>query len=140
MHSSRMRTGRSLTVCWCLLPGGVCLVWGGCAWSWGGSGIPACTEADPPPWTESQTPVETLPWPNFVAAGNYNFTPTTHQISTFSLPPYLLPSPQPQNFFVDFRFGYIKFRPPPESDIFKNFVETSDVHRKVTVSFSCGQS
>ena len=29
MHSSRMRTGRSLTVCWCLLPGGVvCLVWG----------------------------------------------------------------------------------------------------------------
>ena len=24
MHSSRMRTGRSLTVCWSLLPGGVC--------------------------------------------------------------------------------------------------------------------
>ena len=23
-----------------------------------------------PPWTESQTPVKTLPWPNFVAAGN----------------------------------------------------------------------
>ena len=41
MHSSRMRTGRSLTVCWSLLPGGVsapggrgesalggCLLWG----------------------------------------------------------------------------------------------------------------
>ena len=25
MHSSRMRTGRSLTVCWSLLPGGVCV-------------------------------------------------------------------------------------------------------------------
>ena len=49
MHSSRMRTGRSLTVCWRLLPGGglpgsggVCLVWGGSlvlegsAWSGGG--------------------------------------------------------------------------------------------------------
>ena len=31
MHSSRMRTGRSLTVCCSLLPGGGvdCLVWGG---------------------------------------------------------------------------------------------------------------
>ena len=62
MHSSRMRTGRSLTICCSLLPGrggsawsgggGVCLVRGGCclpgprggvclvrgvsAWSWGG--------------------------------------------------------------------------------------------------------
>ena len=36
-----------------------------------GGGIPACTEANTlPPWTESQTPVKTLPWPNFVAAGN----------------------------------------------------------------------
>ena len=65
MHSSRMRTGRSLTVCCSLLPGGGCLVRGGvcsrgCAWSGGvcsggGSaprgwvGIPACTEADTPP-------------------------------------------------------------------------------------------
>ena len=33
MHSIRMRTGRSLTVCWCLLPGG----WGGvCLVRWGG--------------------------------------------------------------------------------------------------------
>ena len=71
MHSSRMRTDRSLTVCWRLLPGGVwsrgvsglggCLVWGVGVWSGrpgpggggvvsgpGGGGIPACTEADPP--------------------------------------------------------------------------------------------
>ena len=130
MHSSRMRTGRSLTVCQSLLPrgggvcsggvvpgdclllGGVCsqgvsapggcLLLGGCllpgdvcsggclpprggVCSWGGlllggsslggvsapggCGIPVCTEADsPPPWTESQMPVKTLPWPNFVAA------------------------------------------------------------------------
>ena len=53
----------------CLLPGGAWsggLVPGGLVW---GGGIPACTEADPP-WTESQMPVKTLPWPNFVAAGN----------------------------------------------------------------------
>ena len=47
MHSSRMRTGRSLTVCWSLLPGGGsrcggCLPgpggsgWGGSPWSQGG--------------------------------------------------------------------------------------------------------
>ena len=35
-----------------------------------GCGISACTEADTPLlWTESQMPVKTLPWPNFVAAG-----------------------------------------------------------------------
>ena len=54
MHSSRMRTGRSLTVCQGLLPGG-----GGGEGSTpggkgargarGGGGIPACPEADPPP-------------------------------------------------------------------------------------------
>ena len=43
MHSSRMRTGRSLTVCWSLLPrgGGRCLVLGG--WMsapWGGGSAP----------------------------------------------------------------------------------------------------
>ena len=85
MHSSRMRTGRSLTICWRLLPGGGCLLPGGLVpwglsgprgvWFWGASapgGIPACTEADTVPtlWTESQTPVKTLPWPNFVAASN----------------------------------------------------------------------
>ena len=47
--------------------GGVCS--GGCVCS--GGGIPACTEANAPLlWTESQTPVKTLPYPNFVAAGN----------------------------------------------------------------------
>ena len=81
MHSSRMRTGRSLTVlCRSLLPGGCLLPGGLSAWGVGecllpggsppgGCGIPACTEADPPLWTESQTPVKTLPWPNFVVAG-----------------------------------------------------------------------
>ena len=45
MHSSRMRTGPSLTVCWSLLPGG-CLLrgdvcsWG--VWSRGGSGPGGC--------------------------------------------------------------------------------------------------
>ena len=162
MHSSRMRTGRSLTVCWRMLPrgcllrgvcswggvysGGVCsggggsglggLLWGVSAWgvsargdicsqgvwSGGGSaregwsapegnggvcsggicsqgglvqgvsapgglvlrgGIPACTEADPPPppWTESQTPVKTLPWPNFVAAGKYALPRITYSLA-----------------------------------------------------------
>ena len=84
MHSSRMRTSCSLTVCCSLLPGGgllrgVCLVWGG-AWSgvcllWGGVsapggclvggcllpvGIPACTEADTPP-VDRHTLVKILP-------------------------------------------------------------------------------
>ena len=40
MHSSRMRTGRSLTICCSLLPGGGLLpggsALGGCAWSGGG--------------------------------------------------------------------------------------------------------
>ena len=44
---------------------------------WGGGGIPAFTEADTLPpnpcGVESQTPVKTLPWPNFVAAGKYDF-------------------------------------------------------------------
>ena len=52
MHSSRMRTGRSLTV-----RGGVSAPRGVSALG----GIPACTEADTPPplWTESQTRVKT---------------------------------------------------------------------------------
>ena len=45
--------------------GGVCSQ-GGCS---PGGYIPACTEADPP--VDRQTPVKILPWPNFVAAGNY---------------------------------------------------------------------
>ena len=43
-------------------------------------------------------------------------------ISTFSLPPYLLPSPQPQNIFVDFRFGYIK-TPVPRIGHFQELQE-----------------
>ena len=81
--------------CTCLVPGEcACLVrgvpgLGGMpAWSWGclpslgggclpgpgvaGYGIPSCTEADPPLWTEWQTTVKILPCPNFVAGGNYN--------------------------------------------------------------------
>ena len=88
MHSSRMRTGRSLTVCWilllgggvcsqggCLLLGGVVSAPGECLLPGGGSApggcIPACTEADTPLLTESQTPVKTLPWNNFVGAGKH---------------------------------------------------------------------
>ena len=63
MHSSRMRIGRSLTVCRSIpgggviprgcasgggvLPAGVCFL-GECVLP-GGGGIPACIEADPPP-------------------------------------------------------------------------------------------
>ena len=58
---------------WCLL-GGVSPpgesaprgIWSrGCVSAPGGGRAPL-----PLLWTESQTPVETLPWPNFVAAGN----------------------------------------------------------------------
>ena len=41
-------------------PGGVCLVWGVAS----KHGL-----RQTPPGTESQMPVKTLPWPNFVAAG-----------------------------------------------------------------------
>ena len=95
-----MRTGRSLTVCWRLLPGeggsgppGGRLVWGGLVrevggWGsgpggclvWGGlvpGGLvpglggwyPSMHWGRTPP-VDRQTPVKTLPWPNFVAAGN----------------------------------------------------------------------
>ena len=126
MHSSRMLTGHSLTVCQSLLhgEGGRCLLQGvcsrgeggllqggvstrggvgglggvysqgGCVCSGGvcfrgsvysGGGVSAlggclllggfvasqhALRQTPPLWTESQTPVKTLPWPNFVAAGN----------------------------------------------------------------------
>ena len=79
MHSSRMCTGRSLTVCQSLLPGGVYLVLGG-GLLWGGASAP---EADTPPWTESQTPVKTLPWPNFVAAGKLDDYRTLKPILKF---------------------------------------------------------
>ena len=57
-----------------LLPGGCLLLGGVC--SWGGvysRGVVyqhTLRQTQPPLWTESQTPVKTLPWPNFVAAGN----------------------------------------------------------------------
>ena len=47
MHSSRMRTDRSKTVCQSLLRGGG--AYSGGLLSGEGGGIPACTEADPPP-------------------------------------------------------------------------------------------
>ena len=74
MHSSRMCTGRLLTVCRSLLPGeggvcsGGCLLLGavcsGAVFALGGvcsqgGGIPARTEAGTPPLTESQTRVKT---------------------------------------------------------------------------------
>ena len=97
MHSSRMRTGRSLTVCCSLLPGGeggvcsggVCLLWGGVC----SGGVPGlgCVSAPggsahggwvsqhalrqtPPLWADTplvdrHTLVKILPWPNFGAAG-----------------------------------------------------------------------
>ena len=69
---------------------GVCLVGGASAWSggvsawsggsaWSGRGGLASQHAlrqtPPPLWTESQTPVKTLPWPNFVAAGKNKVPP-----------------------------------------------------------------
>ena len=90
MHSSRMRTGRSLTVCWSLLPGGVWSRGGVCSggglaqggllqggsrgvWPWGGcllpGGISQHALRQTPP-VDRQMPVKILPWPNFVAAGN----------------------------------------------------------------------
>ena len=49
---------------------GVCLVWGGCLPGPGGlASQHALRQTIPPLWTESETPVKTLPWPNFVAAG-----------------------------------------------------------------------
>ena len=50
-----------------LPPGGVCSEEEGSAHS--GVSQHALRQT-PPPWTESQTPVKTLPRPNFVAAGN----------------------------------------------------------------------
>ena len=73
LHSSRMRTARVLTVSPSMLCAGGCMVPGGRVhgprgvhgyggWG-GGGGILACTEADPPLWTEWQTGVKLLPCP-----------------------------------------------------------------------------
>ena len=85
MHSSRMRTGRSLTVCYSLLPGGggVCSrggawsggsPWGGGAWSGGVSALGGwasqhALRQTPSPPVDRHTLVKTLPWPNLVKAG-----------------------------------------------------------------------
>ena len=67
---------------WCLVLGGVpglrgviglgrCLVPGGLVWG----GIPACTGADPPPWTEFLTHASeniTLPQTSFAGGKNVN--------------------------------------------------------------------
>ena len=57
-----------------LLPGGVSS--GGCLVP--GDGYPSMHWGRPPLLTESQTPVKTLPWPNFVAAGNEGFAHARH--------------------------------------------------------------
>ena len=119
MHSSRMRTGRSLTVCCslfrggvcsqggCLLrgvfargvsaPGGVCLlpgvsargvsalgVWSGGVCSWGGGVSQHALRQTPSPHGQNSwhTLVKILPWPNFVAAGNYQ-TPKDYNIQVW---------------------------------------------------------
>ena len=104
MHSSRMRTGRSLTVCWSLLPGGMsapggCVCSRGGVWSRGeclllgglfpgecgrgglvrglGCLLPGGISQHAlrqTPPVDRQTPVKILPWPNFVAAGKYIIT------------------------------------------------------------------
>ena len=71
MHSSRMRTGRSLTVCCSLLPGGVPGP-RGVSGPRGGVSQHALRQT-PSPLVDRHTLVKTLPWPNFVAAGN-NFS------------------------------------------------------------------
>ena len=64
----------------CLLPGGSAVEGGVCSGgvsagesAVGGGGVwsqDTLRQRPPPLWTESQMPVKTLPWPNFVAAGN----------------------------------------------------------------------
>ena len=86
MHSSRLHTGRSLTICWSLLPrGGVSAPRGVCSRGvsapWGGVCSRGCLlrggcisqhalRQTPLPPVDRHTLVKILPWPNFVAAGN----------------------------------------------------------------------
>ena len=60
----------------CLLPGGCLPGLGGCAWSggcliWGGGYPSMHWGRHPSPPVDRHTLVKILPWPNFVAAGNY---------------------------------------------------------------------
>ena len=121
-HFSKLRTGRSLTVCRSLLPGGVstmggrvcswgvyplgvcllpgvcllqggvcsevgCLLQGVCSWgvSAPGGWYPSMHSGrHPPVWTESQMPIKTLPWPNFVVAGNNSVKFNSHRASRYA--------------------------------------------------------
>ena len=72
LHSSGMRTARTLTVSPSMLCAGgwgVCLLPGGCLLQ--GGGIPACTETDPPPVNRITDACENITLPYFVAGGNY---------------------------------------------------------------------
>ena len=98
MHSSRVRTARSLLYGGGLCPGGLCLAEGslssrgisvqgglcpvgslsrgslgglcpGGSISRGFSVLGGLPDRTPPLWTESQTGVKTLPWRNFIAGG-----------------------------------------------------------------------
>ena len=67
MHSSRMRTGRSLIVCWSLLPGG------GSAPGWGVVSQHALRQTPPREQNDIQVQKYYLGH-NFVAAGKYIIT------------------------------------------------------------------
>ena len=73
----------------CLLWG--CLLWGcllqGGVWSQGVGVVSQHALRQTPPWTESQMPVKTLPWPNFVAAFNYRDTLLLHIYSNVVMAP-----------------------------------------------------
>ena len=66
MHSSRMRTGRSLTVCWSLLLGG-------CTWSWGATQSWGVYLVTPPRGQNHRQPVKNITLAaTSLLAGNYS--------------------------------------------------------------------
>ena len=83
----------------CLLPGGVCFrgvfaPWGVCS---GGGGVcsqgclvsqHALRQTPLPLRAESQMPVKTLPWPNFVAASKYYFPRVRPRLHIPSISPF----------------------------------------------------
>ena len=112
----------------CLLPGGGgCLLWGGLLRGVSAPGGGVCSPGrdgllqgwypsmhwgrHPPPWTESQTPVKTLPWPNFVAAGKNHCIWFVTQVEIFEAPLYTIIVEYPQfqqNFYFCAGFGWCK--------------------------------